>query len=53
MCALVTKIDDLNTFIFGVKHFCEVTPSRWELIAEFVKSQTNNPGEGIPTVCSA
>ena len=51
MCALVTKIDKLNAFIFGTNHFREGPPSRWELIAEFVKSQTNNPGEDIPTVC--
>jgi hypothetical protein len=51
MCAFVTKIDELNAFIFGTKHFREGTPSRWELIAGFVKSQTNNPGEDIPTVC--
>ena len=51
MCALVTKIDELNAFIFGTKHFRKGTPYRWELIAEFVKSQTNNVDEDIPTVC--
>ena len=52
MCAFVTKFEELNAFIFGIKHIREGTPCRWELVAEFVKGKTMNNSDGdVPTVC--
>lgn len=39
MVGYLANYVELNTFLFGAKHFPERTPNRWDLISEFVRGE--------------
>ena len=51
MCAILVDHEEFNSFLFGVGHFPERTPNRFELVAEFVRSQRRDLNTATPSVC--
>ena len=42
MCTILVYLPEFNYLLFGIWHFPEETPNRFELVAEFECSQTRN-----------
>ena len=51
MCAILVDHEEFNSLLFGVGHFPEGTRNRFELVAEFVRSQTREINTATPSVC--
>lgn len=51
MCAILVDHEEFNSLLFGVGDFPEGTPNRFELVAEFVRSQTREINTATPSVC--
>lgn len=51
MCAILVDHEEFNSFLFGLDHFPEGTPNRFELVAEFVRSQRRDLNTATPSVC--
>ena len=54
MCVILVDHEEFNSFLFGVSHFPEGTPNRFELVAEFVRSQPRDFNTATPSyvICS-
>ena len=51
MCAILVDHEELNSFLFGIGHFQEGTPNRFQLVAELVRSQPKELNTVTPSVC--
>ena len=51
MSAILVDHEEFNSFLFAIGHFPEGTPNRFELVAEFVRSQPREGNAPSPTVC--
>ena len=51
MSGILVDHEEFNSFLFAIGHFPEGTPNRFELVAEFVRSQPREGNAPSPTVC--
>ena len=51
MSAILVDHEEFNSFLFAIGHFPEGTPNRFELVAEFVRSQPREGNAPSPIVC--
>ena len=51
MCVILVDHEEFNSYLFGVGHFPEGTPNRFELVVEFVRSQHRDLNTATPSVC--
>ena len=51
MCSYSVNYQELNVFLFAQNHFPERTPNCWELVSQFVRSQSDDWCGETPTVC--
>ena len=51
MCAILVDHEEFKSLLFGIGHFPEGTPNRFQLVDEFVRSQPRELNTATPSVC--